>query len=138
DREVPDLCPPELLMPNSEEYLGGLMPHPEGKVSPVELSWLLFDRERSLHIMYDGLRDFLQLVRGRSDKIQRFHDEVASNDFWSHDLRIFARVALDPRRYETFRFEDAFDLDQNKISPRISERFYFMDFHEEYGVVERD
>jgi len=132
---VPDICPARLIFPAEERFLSRLTPTQKGNVSPVELSWLLFNRSRAVETGYIALHDVL--MAARSTDIPRIHDDIDADDFMMHDYRIVARVALDPRRHDYFDFAEAFDNDQNIKSPRVGERRYFMNFHLDNEVVER-
>lgn len=139
DMEVPDLCPRELLLPNEPDYLEGSIPHSEGKVSPVEVSWLLFTRERPSISNWFLLRSTLEypIEFNKPDEIQETHRGIRGSYFLNHNLRVVARLALDPRRYETFDFAQVYKDDRGKQYPNPYEKEFFSHFHDTFGVVER-
>ena len=136
DKEVPDLCPPELLLPNDSNYLTRAKPDAEGTVSPVELSWLMFNDELPRISGWHFVRFNLETAV-RFDDVERVHREIRASDYMSHNMRVVTRLALDPRRYETFDFAKAYDLEKGKEFPKYDERVYFEAFHDTFGVVDR-
>lgn len=137
DRNIPEICPPQLLLPNDHEFLHSLRPRATGNISPIELSWLLFDPERASRMNLSGLRKDLESIATSSEDIAVFHDEMRAYDWGHHNFRVIARVALDPRRYETFQFDQSYRLERGKKFATESEIQYFEHFHKEFGVVER-
>lgn len=138
DREVPDLCPPDLLLPDNAKLHEFAPPRARGNISPVEMSWFIFDEQRASRIgaihLHLALRPGLHL---QTDDIKEMHREIGYCDFLNHNTRVMARIALDPRRYETFDFAEVYDLDRGKTFPKYGERVFFEEFHYEHGVVER-
>ncbi len=138
DLEVPDLCPPELLLPNKSEFLDMAIPREGGNVSPVELSWLLFDRQRADDSRILQLNSHLEATALLGEEvIEEVHSDILEGAFLNHNLRVVARIALDPRRRMVFDFAEVYDLDKTKRFPRSDERIYFEEFYDNYGVVER-
>ena len=138
DLEIPDICPPELVLPSESNFLDMVIPREDGNVSPIELSWLLFDQQRSANSRTIQLHAYLSATALLGEAtISRVHDDILYSVFLNHNLRVFARIALDPRRYTAFDFAEAYDLDRSKLYPNNGERIYFEEFHNTYGVVER-
>lgn len=138
DTEVPDLCSSELLLPNEGSYLDMAIPREGGNVSPVELSWLLLDKKRAGNARLMHLHDQLTTAAmlGK-EAIEEVHRTILDGTFLNHNLRVIARIALDPRRCATFDFAEAYDMDKTKRYPVPDERPYFEKFHNTYGVVQR-
>jgi len=136
DSHVPETCPPEMLLPNDPEYLGSSQPSHIGKVSPIEVSWILFSGEvnlgNGLHILRDTLLQFYE-----DGKITAIHDEIRDFDFMNHDKRVIGRIALDPRRHTRFSLFWTYKRDLGVRVPSINDEEFFKSFHDVYGVVER-
>jgi hypothetical protein len=137
DREIADLCPPEMVLPNTQEVLEFAVPSATGNVSPVELSWIIYNKELSEYSGLSFLRDSL-LVAKTMGRIDRLHEEIVGCSYGNHSLRVIARVALDPRRFETFDFAATYDIDWGKRLTAVGERRYFEQYHLNYGLVERN
>lgn len=136
DSEIPDLCPPELLLPNEERYIKLAVPDEAGMVTPVELSWLMFTEEKPQPPSWHMIKQILQHapLLGNTGEV---HNDIAGCYWMNHSLRVIARIALDPRRYQRFDFAVAYDMDRGKRFPVEGERVYFERFHDTFGVVDR-
>jgi hypothetical protein len=124
-----------LILPNDERTRELAIPRPNGDVTPIEVSWLLFTRKDNFggsYALQTNLMGALQL-----QEVEDLHRGIRESRYLSHNLRVVARIALDPRRYDTFDFAEAYDLDKGKVFPSKEERAFFENFHEVVGVVER-
>ncbi len=139
DFEVPETCPIDLLLPNNPLYLEPNQPSLIGKVSPIEVSWILFSGKSDLTrwgAPLTDLRDIILNYRG-ANNVAELHEQIANCDFLNHHLRVVGRVALDPRRYERFSLYWSFRRDRGVQFPTGEEEEDFAYFHQVLGVVER-
>lgn len=135
DHEVPESCPPELLLPNNGLTHLLAIPQDDGTVSPIELSWILFEGNASyagLHLVKSNLEASVQL--GTTKDV---HDKIHHCDYLNHVFRIIARIALDPRRYDLFDLTKAYKLDRGIQYPAAHDLDYLKHFAFTHGVVER-
>ena len=135
DLAVPEVCPPELIIPDDERTRDLARPLPGGTVSPVELSWILFEGDGAyagLHLLKENLLASVQIRI-----VREVHNEIRNCDYLNHVLRVVARVALDPRRQELFDLTKVYRLDRGIQFPSDYDREYLSHFAVTHGVVER-